>query len=73
VVYISPHLLTIAKPQRDQSVTTLQFSMERNRWVKEQQPKETIERLQKKDLISKEKVAMWIKEVQHTCDPKRIR
>lgn len=31
VVSVAPHRLTIAKPQRDQSVTTLQSSMERNR------------------------------------------
>ena len=34
VVYISPHLLTIAKPPHGKSVTTLQFSIrETDEWV----------------------------------------
>lgn len=41
VVYISPHLLTIAKSQQDRSLTSLQFSMKGNRWVNEHQPKAT--------------------------------
>lgn len=31
----------ISLPQHDQSVATLQFSVERNRWMNEHQPKET--------------------------------
>lgn len=61
VVSLAPHLLTIAKPQRDQSVTTLQSSMERNRWVNEQQPKETRVGF-KKPKYQKEIVDTWISE-----------